>query len=134
MSIFDPPDDPPDEELSTQALHDRWEASTNLSARELRDFRDSEYNEAYLAQNSSKAQEGNEPLNDAIMLAETPADEWQETEREEALEALDWIDRHGAQAEDGLGDNFLTDEEDMTKREAAGIRWAVDFDSEREWL
>lgn len=133
MSIFDPPDDPPDEELTINQLHDRWEASTNLSAGELRDFRDSAYNQAYLDQNSSKAQAGDEPLNDAIMLAETPADEWGETEREEAEEALDWIDRHGAQAEDGLGDNFLTETEDMTKREAAGIRWGVDWDDEREW-
>jgi len=67
------------------------------------------------------------------MLAETPASDWGDRERDEALEALDWIDRHGAQAEDGLGENYLTDEEDMTKREAAGIRWGVDWDDEIEW-
>lgn len=133
MSIFNPPDDPPEEELTTDELHDRWERSTNLSAAQLRRFRDSEYNDAYLEQNSSKAQEGNEPLNDAIMLAETPADEWGENEREEATEALNWIDRHGSQAKDGLGENFLTENEDMTKREAAGIRWGVDWDDEIEW-
>lgn len=133
MSIFDPPDDPPDEELTNRQLHDRWESSTNLTADQLRGFRDSAYNEAYLEQNSDKAQSGNEPLNDAIMLASTPADEWGQNERKEALEALDWIDRHGSQAQDGLGDNFLTDNEDMTKREAAGIRWGVDWDDEREW-
>ncbi len=133
MSIFDPPDDPPDEELSATELHDRWESSTNLSASQLRRFRDSKYNRAYKQQNSSKAQPGDEPLNDAIMLAETPASDWGDRERDEALEALDWIDRHGAQAEDGLGENYLTDEEDMTKREAAGIRWGVDWDDEIEW-
>lgn len=133
MSIFDPPDDPPEGELTNHELHDRWEASTNLTVAQLRRFKDSKYNEVYLEENSSQAQEGNEPLNDAIMLAETPADEWGEEEREEATEALNWIDRHGAQAEDGLGDNFLTDEEDMTKREAAGIRWGVDWDDEIEW-
>jgi len=83
---------------------------------------------------NSQAQEGNEPLNDAIMLAETPADEWGENEREEATEALNWIDRHGAQAKDGLGENFLTDNKDMTKREAAGIRWGAHWDDDREWL
>jgi hypothetical protein len=133
-NIFDPLDEPPDEELSTIELHDRWEQSTNLSAAELRAFRDSEYNAAYLAQNSDQAQGGNEPLNDAIMLATTPADEWGAEERSEALEALDWIDRHGSQAEDGLGENFLTDNERVTKREAAGIRWGVDWDDDREWL
>lgn len=133
MSIFDPPDDPPEEELTNNQLHDRWESVTNLTANQLERFKDSEYNEAYLEQNSSKAQEGNEPLNDAIMLAETPADEWGENEREEGIEALNWIDRHGAQAKDGLGENFLTDNENMTKREAAGIRWGVDWDDEIEW-
>jgi len=131
--IFDPPDEPPEEELTNNQLHDRWESATNLTATELREFRDSEYNAAYLEENSSKAQDGNEPLNDAIMLASTPADEWGENEREEAIEALNWIDRHGSQAKGGLGDNFITDNEDMTKREAAGIRWGVDWDSEKEW-
>jgi hypothetical protein len=133
MTIFDPPDDPPEEELTTHQLHDRWEGSTNLSVSQLERFKDSEYNEAYLEQNSSKAQEGNEPLNDAIMLASTPADEWEEEEREEATEALNWIDRHGSQAKDGLGENFLTDNEDMQVREAIGIRWGVHWDDDIEW-
>lgn len=133
--IFNPADDPPHDELTTNQLHDRWEQSTNLDADELRKFRDSEYNDAYLKSNSGGAQSGNEPLNDAIMLASTPADEWTDTHRDEAVEALNWIDRHGSQAKSqGLGENYITDEKDMTKREAAGIRWGVDWDDDREWL
>jgi hypothetical protein len=129
-----PPDDPPEEELTKEQLHDRWESATNLSASQLRRFEDSQFNDAYKEQNSEQAQGGDEPLADAIMLASTPADEWGETEREEAEEALNWIDRHGAQLNSqGLGDNFLTDEKTMQKREAAFIRWGVDPDDEIEW-
>jgi hypothetical protein len=137
-TIFDPPDEPPDEELTPRQLHDRWESSTNLDAAQLERFKDSPFNEVYKTQNSAQAQPGDEPLDDAIQLAETPADEWRDlddgfNEVEEAEEALDWIDRHGSQARDGLGTNFLTDERKVTRREAAGIRWGVDWDGDIEW-
>lgn len=139
LSIRLPPDDPPDEDLSPHALHDRWERSFELSAEELREFKASEFNAAYREQNSSGAQPGNEPLDDAIRLAETPGDEWEDrddgfNEVEEAREALDWLERHGAQAKSqGLGGNFLTDQEAVTKREASFIRWGTDPDGEQEW-
>jgi hypothetical protein len=133
------PDDPPDEELTPNELHDRFESVTNLEADGLREFKDSKFNAAYLEQNSEQAQEGNEPLNDAIRLAETPADEWRDkddgfNEVEEAEELLDFQRRtQGAIESQGLGDNYLTDEEVMPKREAASIRWGIDPDDEREW-
>jgi hypothetical protein len=133
------PDDPPDEELTPNQLHDRFESVTNLQADALRDFKDSKFNDAYLDQNSEQAQDGNEPLNDAIRLAETPADEWRDkddgfNEVAEAEELLDFQRRtQGAIKSQGLGENYLTDEEVMPKREAASIRWAIDPDDEREW-
>lgn len=133
-NIFAPPSQPPDEQLSNQELKGRLQRSTNLSPRELRAFKDSEYNDAYKEQSSSKRQPGDEPLDDMIRLLETPWHEWTRADRADALEALDWIRRHGAQAADGLGENFLGVNMDMTVREAAGIRWGVDWDDDREWL
>jgi hypothetical protein len=133
-------DTPPDEELSPDALHDRWESATNLGADALRDFRDSELNAAYLDANSEQAQAGNEPLDDAIRLAETPADEWRDVddgfnEVEEAREGLNFLRRTRAQVDSqGLGENYLTDREVMQKREAALVRWGYDPDDDREWL
>jgi hypothetical protein len=133
------PDDPPDEDLTPTQLHDRFESVTNLQADSLRAFKDSKFNAAYLEQNSEQAQAGNEPLDDAIRLAETPADEWRDkndgfNEVEEAEELLNFQRRtQGAIDSQGLGENYLTDEEIMPKREAASIRWAIDPDDEREW-
>ena len=107
---------------------------------ELEAFQESEYNEAYLESNSEQAQPGDEPLEDAIRLLETPADEYRDlddgfNEVEEAEELLDFQRRTQGQIESqGLGENYLTDARDMTKREAASIRWGIDPDADREWL
>jgi len=54
---------------------------------------------------------------------------------DEAEELLDFQRRTQGQIDaQGLGENYLTDAQDMTKREAASIRWAIDPDTEREWL
>jgi len=56
-------------------------------------------------------------------------------EVEEARELLDFQRRTQAQiASQGLGSNFLTDAQDMQRREAASIRWGIDPDEEREWV
>lgn len=134
-----PPNDPPDEDLTPDQLHDRFERHTNLEADQMRRFRDSEFNGAYLEQNSSQAQDGNEPLDDAIRLAETPATDWADAddgfnEVDQAMELLDFRRSKGAQINSqGLGENFLTDAEEMQKREAAQIRWGWDPDDEIEW-
>src|SRR6056297_991351 len=134
------PSDPPDDELTPTELYDRVESVTNLDVAELEAFQESSYNEAYLESNSEQAQPGDEPLEDAIRLLETPADEYRDlddgfNEVEEAEELLDFQRRTQGQIESqGLGENYLTDAEDMTKREAASIRWAIDPDEEREWL
>jgi len=134
------PSDPPDDELTPEELYERFEAAVNVTAEELREFQDSLYNERYLESNSEQAQPGDEPLEDAIELLETPADEWRDlddgfNEVEEAEELLDFQRRTQGQIKSqGLGENYLTDERDMTKREAASIRWAIDPDTEREWL
>jgi len=134
------PSDPPDDELTPEELYERFEAAVNVTAEELREFQDSLYNERYLESNSEQSQPGDEPLEDAIELLETPADEWRDlddgfNEVEEAEELLDFQRRTQGQIKSqGLGENYLTDERDMTKREAASIRWAIDPDEEREWL
>jgi hypothetical protein len=134
-----PPDDPPDEELSPEELHDRVTETVDLTAGELRDFRDSELNQAYLDENSEQAQDGNEPLNDAITLLDTPADEWRDeddgfNEVEQARELLDFHRSKGGQVnESGLGENYLTDREEMQRAEAQMVRWGDDPDGVLEW-
>jgi len=133
--IFPIPDKPDDDKLDKQALKGRLKSVVNLTPAQLREFRDSKYNQAYLDQNSSGAQPGNEPLNDIIRLLETPWYDWTKRDVQDAQEALNWWRRHGKQMQSrGLGDNFLTDNEDMQKSEASGIRWGRDPDDEREWL
>jgi len=138
--MVDIPNDPPDDQLAPGELHDRVEATVNLDASELLAFRESELNQAYLEQASEAAQPGDEPLNDAIQLLETPRSEYRDVddgfnEVEEAEELLSFQRRTQAQIESqGLGENFLTDLEVMQKREAASIRWGIDPDREREWL
>jgi hypothetical protein len=134
------PNVPPDDALPPEQLHDRVDATVNLDASELRAFRDSELNQAYLQQASEAAQPGDEPLEDTIQLLETPRSEYRDVddgfnEVEEAEELLSFQRRTQAQIESqGLGENYLTDLEVMQKREAASIRWGNDPDQEREWL
>ena len=134
------PSVPPDDELTPQQLQDRVEEALNLDADELRAFKRSDYNAAYLQVASDAAQPGDEPLDDTIRLLETPASAYRDVddgfnEVEEARELLDFQRRtQGQIASQGLGSNFLTDEMDMQRREAASIRWGIDPDEEREWL
>jgi len=134
------PNVPPDDALPPEQLHDRVEATVNLEASELRAFRDSELNQAYLEQASEAAQPGDEPLEDTIQLLETPRSEYRDVddgfnEVQEAEELLSFQRRKQAIIDSqGLGENFLTDLEVMQKREAASIRWGIDPDQEREWL
>jgi hypothetical protein len=134
------PSVPPDDALTPQQLHDRVEAVTNLDAEQLRAFKRSDYNAAYRQAASDAAQPGDEPLDDTIRLLETPPAAYRDVddgfnEVDQARELLDFQRRTQAQiASQGLGSNFLTDEMDMQRREAASIRWGIDPDAEREWL
>ena len=134
------PNVPPDDALPPEQLHDRVEATVNFESSELRAFRYSELNQAYLEQASEAAQPGDEPLEDTIQLLETPRSEYRDVEDgfnevQEAEELLSFQRRTQAQIDSqGLGENFLTDLEVMQKREAASIRWGIDPDQEREWL
>ena len=134
------PNMPPDDELSPAELYDRVEDITNLTVEELQAFKQSEFNDLYNARKSDAAQRKDEPLDDAIRLLSTPAEEWQDiddgfNEVEEAEELLDFQRRTQAQIDSqGLGENYLTDQEVMTMREAASIRWGIDPDRQREWL
>jgi len=134
------PSNPPDKELPPAELRDRVFEVVNLTVSELRAFRDSPYNEAYLDGNSSKAQRRNEPLDDVIRLLKTPESNWEDApdgfnEVAEARELLDFQRRAQAQIRSqGLGSNTIAGFDDMTYREAASIRWGIDPDKEREWL
>lgn len=134
------PSEPPDEELSSEQLRNRVLSVVNLSLSELREFRDSEYNKAYLEGNSNRAQSGDEPLDDIIQLLDTPESKWRNAEDgfnevTEARELLDFQRRAQAQIRSqGLGSNTIAGFDDMTYREAASIRWGIDPDEEREWL
>jgi hypothetical protein len=129
----DVPEDPPDEELTPSQLHDRFERVTNLDADELREVKDSERNRVYKERNSDAAQPGDEPLDDAIRLAETPASEWEDkddafNEVEEARELLDFVDRTAAQGASRDKDRAMIPEEEphYGKQEMSLVRWGVD--------
>lgn len=136
----DPPEEPPDDELTPDQLHDRFERVTNITAQEGREVLESKRNEVYKRRNSSQAQEGDEPLEDFIRLAETPASEWQDkddgfNEVEEAKELLDFVDRTAAQgAEKEKEGAMLPDEEPhYGKQEMSLMRWGVDVFPEDEY-
>jgi len=122
-----------------RALAAEFRELTNLDADQLRRFRDSDLNEQYLEANSSEAQPGNEPLNDTILLLETPVEKWRDVddgfnEIQEAKENISFNKRSQAQIESqGLGKNYLDDEETMQVREASSIRWGFDPDDLIEW-
>jgi hypothetical protein len=122
-----------------RALAAEFRELTNLDAEQLRRFRDSDLNEQYLEANSSEAQPGNEPLNDTIRLLETPVEQWRDVddgfnEIQQAEENISFNKRSQAQTEaQGLGKNYLDDDETMQVREAAHIRWGFDPDDLIEW-
>ena len=134
------PNMPPDDDLTPAELYDRVEDITNLTVEELQAFKGSDYNEIYNARKSDAAQRKDEPLDDVIRLLSTEPAEWRDVddgfnEVREAEELLNFQRRTQAQiASQGLGENYLTEEQDMTMREAASIRWGIDPDAQREWL
>lgn len=127
-------DTPPDEELSGPEMHDRWTDATNLTASELRDVKESKRNKIYKERNSGASQPGDEPLDDAIRLAETPKSEWGDkddgfNEYEEAEEALNFLRRTGAQgASCSDRDRAMIEEEEphYGKQEMSLVRWGFD--------
>jgi hypothetical protein len=135
------PDNPPDEELTGHEMHDRWEQVTNMDAQGLRYLKQSERNERYLERNSDEAQERNEPLNDAIRLAETPASQWEDeddgfNEVKQAEEALNFIRRTAAQGASQDKDRAMIEDErpHYGKQEMSLARWALDpFPEEDGW-
>jgi len=133
------PSEPPDRELEPIELAQRVREVTNLSAEQLRRFKGSDLNEMYREAASDNAQPGDEPLDDVIQLLETPPEAYQAVddgfnEVEQARELLSFQRRTQAQIESqGLGENYLDDDETMQKREAASVRWGIDPDDIIEW-
>jgi hypothetical protein len=118
-----------------EQAHDAWEDITDLDAAALRALEDDPYHEAYL-----DVAEGREvddepldggPLEDALTLATTPRDEWEQEHLEEAAEAQNWLARHGAQFEPDEGEDLIEgDDVYVNKREVAGARWGFDLDDD----
>lgn len=123
--------DVPDIERDTspEEAHDIWEDETNLEAPQLRAVRDDPRNDAYL-ETASDGRETEDPpipggpLDDAIHLAETPADEWGADEKAEAEEALNFKARTLTQYGADEGEPLLPDEDpDFHTGEWALVRW-----------
>jgi hypothetical protein len=127
------------EQLAPAEAHDRWERVTNLQADELREVRESERNDEYLAR--AEGNQGDDdppipggPLDDAIHLAATPRDEWGADERAEAHEAMNFLSRTTAQFAQDEGKPLLPDEEPrIHKDEMSLIRWGLDPAPEDEY-
>ena len=118
-------------EMDPQRVHDIWTAETNLSAAELRAVREDPRNDAYLEAASDGREESDPPipggpLDDAIYLAETPADEWGADEVAEAEEALNYKKRTLPQFDADEGEALLPAEEpDFHTGEWALVRWGM---------
>jgi len=121
-----------EDDTDPETAHDRWTDMTNLEADDLRELQDSRRNEVYLEK--AEGNQGSDdpplpggPLEDAITLAETPADEWTEDHVAEAAEARNFAARTLPQFEDGEGKPLLPEEEpDVHKGELALQRWGID--------
>jgi len=133
MAVYDPQLDfeTDTEDLTPREAHDRWERVTNLQADDLRRLRDTEEHEAYLDAASDQRQTDDPPiaggpLDDAIHLAETPADEWGPDERAEAEEAINFGSRALPQFEKDEGEDLVDGQPRTSKGYVALARWAID--------
>lgn len=141
MTLYDPDLDYETdiEELAPDDAHDRWEDATNLDAPELRGLKETPEHDEYLDAASEQRQTNDPPiaggpLDDAIHLAETPADEWGADEVAEAEEALNWASRHRPQYEKTEGEDLTPgDGVKTTKADVAAARWGFDWKPEDEW-
>src|SRR6056297_1150377 len=124
------PDDPPDRDLTPQQLHDRIDEVTNLSADELRAFKDSDFNATYNRVKSDAAQPGDEPLDDVIRLLGTPASEYRDVddgfnEVTEANQALSFLSRmKGVES----GSPISGTDPPLSKRDMSLYAWGFDPD------
>jgi len=122
------------DDMSPSEVHDAWEDVTNLDAGELRAVKDSRRNDVYLDRAEGNQGDDNPPipggpLDDAIHLAETPADEWGADEKAEAEEAFNFGARTFPQFAQDEGEPLLPDESPrIHKGEMALIRWGFDPD------
>lgn len=124
------------DDTTPREAHDIWESKTDLQAGDLRDLRGDPVHDAYL--DVAEGTQGDDdppipggPLDDAIHLAETPADEWGTDELAEAEEALNWQARHKPQFEPDAGEDLVEGDDVRTnKREVAAARWGFDFDDD----
>jgi len=131
--VIDPLDDADSPDITgkmpPERVHDIWTAETNLSAAELRAVREDPRNDAYLEASSDGRETSDPPidggpLDDAIHLAETPADEWGADEVAEAEEALNFKKRTLPQFGADEGEGLLPEKgPDFHTGEWALVRW-----------
>jgi len=121
------------DDTTPREAHDIWESRTDLDAEELRGLRGDPVHDAYL--DEAEGREASDPplqggpLDDAITLAETPADEWTEDHKQQADEALNWRARHEPQYDPNAGEDLVEGDDVRTnKREVAAARWGFSFD------
>lgn len=133
--------DEPSEELTPGQMHDRWEGMTNMQADDLRRLEESERYGLYLEDSGPDSGVERDdppipggPLDDAIHLATTPRDEWGADEKEEAIEAENFLKRTVPQFDQDEGEALLPDEPPRIHRgEIALMRWASDPDKDDGW-
>jgi len=121
------------QELEPSGVHDVWSDVTNLGASELRAIEDTPEHDAYLEQASDQRQLDDGPiaggpLSDAIHLAETPAEEWGQAEKAEAIEAINFGARATAGFAKSEGEDLTPgDGEKVSKADVSLARWGFDM-------
>jgi hypothetical protein len=133
MNVYDPDlsFETATEDLTPRQAHDRWESATNLQADDLRRLRQTQEHKEYLDAASEQRQTEDPPiaggpLDDAIHLAETPADEWGPDERAEAEEALNYGSRALPQFSKSEGEDVVPGDPKTSKAYLALARWGFD--------
>jgi len=117
-----PTDDPLD-------VHEKFTDRVNMSVDELEDWKNSNQFDVY-AEKKSGGEPVEKPVDDAIRLIETPADEWADeddgfNEVEEAQQLLSFTSRMQGNES---GDPMAGSDPPLSKRDASLLSWGVDVD------
>lgn len=113
-------------------VHGEFTDRVNMSVAELEAWKESD-NYAEYQERKSGGQPGTEPIDDAIRLLETPADEWEDkddgfNEVEQANELLGFTARMSQVDE---GEPIPETEPEISKQEASMLSWGVDPNPDR---
>jgi len=119
--------------MNVDDIFGEFQASVNMGAGELRDWRDSEQFEKY-TERKSGGQEPTEPINDAIRLLETPKAEWscEDDGFNECEQAEELVNFNSRMSANESGDPIPGTDPPLSKRDASLLSWGQDPNPDRK--